>query len=590
MFQSAGQIVRSTAAVLALSAALWAALISIASAEIIRSFNSDIVINEDSSFTVTETIVYDFELESRHGIFRNIKDKHPQEASVWYKTRYIDLGLLSVTRDGQPEPYTLESYNGLSVKIGDANRTITGPHTYQIVYRVEGGLAEYPDGIEVYWNVTGDEWPVFMEKVLVTLHTEWENGLTEVADCYVGFTGSAQNCLTKHTSEETRFAWEEGLVAGMGVTVAQRLQYGRDIVVLEQVNFFWIAFIALACWFVGFSVWAYKWHFKYRTKLPVIAQYEPLSEFKPMFTGVLFDRRLDQRDITAAIIYLAQRGYIQIKQTTEKVLFFNVKDHEVKLQKPILHNDLSFDDEIAGLLFRAPEVGREVIKLSDVKSNNSKLLANQKILQKLNKAVERDILEKGFIEQRFSRTVRLMLLIVVPLVSGILTALFFFFYYYGVESIDVSSYVKSALFTQLLGVSFFVTALLWFFLASERRTKKGYEALNYLKGFKDFLSTTEKERYKFHNAPALSPEKFMEYLPYAIAFGVEQEWAEVFKDIQITPPNWYQADTGGHFSATAFAAGLGSFSTSLSTSTGKSGSSGGGHSGGGGGGGGGGSW
>jgi uncharacterized membrane protein len=119
----------------------------------------------------------------------------------------------------------------------------------------------------------------------------------------------------------------------------------------------------------------------------------------------------------------------------------------------------------------------------------------------------------------------------------------------------------------------------------QRRTLKGYEALNYLKGFKDYLSTTEKERYKFHNAPALNPEQYMEYLPYAIAFGVEKEWAEVFKDIQITPPDWYQSDVPKQFNAPAFAASLSSFSTSLSSSAGTSGSSGGGSSGGGGGGG-----
>lgn len=150
-------VIRNIAVALFLSAALWAALISFANAEVIRSFTSDIVINEDSSFVVTETIVYDFQGEQRHGIFRNIKNRHPQEASTWYKTRYIEIEPISVARNGQPEQYTLEQYDGMLVKIGDPNRYLSGIQTYQIMYRVEGGLAQYDDGVELYWNVTGDE-------------------------------------------------------------------------------------------------------------------------------------------------------------------------------------------------------------------------------------------------------------------------------------------------------------------------------------------------------------------------------------------------------------------------------------------------
>ena len=110
------------------------------------------------------------------------------------------------------------------------------------------------------------------------------------------------------------------------------------------------------------------------------------------------------------------------------------------------------------------------------------------------------------------------------------------------------------------------------------------------KGFKDFLSTTEKERYKFHNAPARNTQQFMEYLPYAIAFGVEKEWAEVFKDIPLDQPSWYSSQNNSTFNAVAFTHNLSAFSTSVSSSSGSSGSSGAGSAGGGGGGGGGGSW
>ncbi len=83
----------------------------------------------------------------------------------------------------------------------------------------------------------------------------------------------------------------------------------------------------------------------------------------------------------------------------------------------------------------------------------------------------------------------------------------------------------------------------------------------------------------------------MEYLPYAIAFGVEKEWAEVFKDITIPNPAWYSENGGGTFAPVSFAQSMHAFSSSVSSaSSSSSGSGGGGSSGGGGGGGGGGGW
>ena len=83
----------------------------------------------------------------------------------------------------------------------------------------------------------------------------------------------------------------------------------------------------------------------------------------------------------------------------------------------------------------------------------------------------------------------------------------------------------------------------------------------------------------------------MQYLPYAIAFGVEQEWSEAFKSITIPNPEWYDGGSTSSFSATNLTTSLGAFSTAFASSSGSSGGSGGsGSVGGGSGGGGGGSW
>lgn len=575
MFQSVGQTVRNTAAVLALSAALWAALISIASAEIIHSFDSEIVVDEDSSFTVTETIVYDFEQESRHGIFRNIKDKHPQEASAWYKTRYIDLVLISVARDGQSEPYTLEPYDGLSVKIGDPNSTITGLHTYQIVYRVEGGLAEYPDSVEVYWNVTGDEWPAIIERASAKIRTSAGVRLLSEQYCYAGPQGSTERCDSIEIQTSVVAFSEQMIYPGDGLTIAQSFVVPVSPLILERTDSTGLWIVGFVAWFVGLVAWIYRWRTVYRPSQTIIPQYEPLSEFKPMFTGILFDNRLDTRDITACIVYLAQQGFISIKQTTDKVVWlFDVTDYDVTLLRPLKEIETEFQRQVLTLIF-GPLTGVGVTKkLSDIKSDRSKLRKNATTIQLLRSTAIEELVKQGILERAIGRNIKILVGIIV----------FFLVPFALPTSLMPVPYLIALIF----GVD--LTVVIYLLTALQRRTRKGYEAYNYLKGFKDFLSVTETERYRFHNAPELSPQQFMEYLPYAIAFGVEKEWSEVFKDIQIDQPDWYSSASGTEFNATAFTSNIGAFSTAFASSSGSSGSSGGGHSGGGGGGGGGGSW
>jgi uncharacterized membrane protein len=124
-------------------------------------------------------------------------------------------------------------------------------------------------------------------------------------------------------------------------------------------------------------------------------------------------------------------------------------------------------------------------------------------------------------------------------------------------------------------------------------TSKGVMAREYILGLKMYLQVAEKDRLEFHNAPKNNPETFEKLLPYAIALGVEEEWAAQFKDLKLASPEWYSDQSQGNFNAAIFVSSLHNFSNSLvptSKSGGSSGFSGGGFSGGGGGGGGGGSW
>jgi uncharacterized membrane protein YgcG len=136
-------------------------------------------------------------------------------------------------------------------------------------------------------------------------------------------------------------------------------------------------------------------------------------------------------------------------------------------------------------------------------------------------------------------------------------------------------------------------------------TFSGRRVMDAAEGFRMYLSVAEKDRLNLENPPNKTPELFEQFLPYALALDVEQQWAEQFNAIfadlraqgQEYQPVWY---AGGHFHD--FSSNAGSFASSLGNNLGNaisssstapgssSGSGGGGSSGGGGGGGGGGGW
>ena len=59
-------------------------------------------------------------------------------------------------------------------------------------------------------------------------------------------------------------------------------------------------------------------------------------------------------------------------------------------------------------------------------------------------------------------------------------------------------------------------------------TAEGRGVLDHIAGFKQYLSITERERLDRMTPPEDTPEMFERYLPYAIALGVENHWADRF--------------------------------------------------------------
>jgi hypothetical protein len=158
--------------------------------EHIESYHVAITVEHDGTLSVDERIRYDFGSSPHHGIFRTIPVVYRFDSK---KNRVYQLHLEHVTATGGASANVDLSRNGADevIKIGDKDRTITGVHTYDIAYRVEGALNAFADHDELYWNAIGDEWPVAITDATVDVTIP---GTTTQVTCFQGPTGSSLPC------------------------------------------------------------------------------------------------------------------------------------------------------------------------------------------------------------------------------------------------------------------------------------------------------------------------------------------------------------------------------------------------------------
>ena len=124
----------------------------------IDRFDAAIRMTEEGALHVIEELTVTF-ATPHHGIERFIPVRYRNEINGVITT--IDLEILNVQMDNTTVP--LESRRSGSdrlLRIGDPDRTLLGTHVYRIEYRVLRALLFHDETVQLYWNVTGNEWSI----------------------------------------------------------------------------------------------------------------------------------------------------------------------------------------------------------------------------------------------------------------------------------------------------------------------------------------------------------------------------------------------------------------------------------------------
>ena len=559
---------------------------STARADTIEDFKCDVKILPDSLLSVTEEISMRLDLEGKHGIFRQIPILKRDGEGRIYKS---DFTVTECKIDGEPCPFDAEiGSDHITIRVGDANRALrSGLYKFTISYTATRQIGFFPDHDELYWNVTGDMWgcPIRHASCRVSLPNgqnfkaiEWYRGAR-------GEKGYMQGGAKKGNTVATTAA----LRAGEGLTVCYSFDKGLvtepepyfgNMKVVEKIAFAFAVLSLLLATFLAFHI-----HSK---KVPavVIPIWDIRRDITPSIASYIKTGECRQGAVTADIIFLATKGYIKIKETEEKGLFFSSKKIiTLECARPLdeVKCDATISPDLQALM---ADLFAEGATISLTKKNGEKFSdlftsvkfrAESFLLGKVaTKSLPCLLLLAVFAASLVAvlpfwgeDTESLVIIALACLVPcGVCYAVFrsiasvprvrrwaafggivsLLCLYGGALVFACAAIDECEVYFATL-CAFMVTSLPVSALALKTSdyTAEGLADYEHVCGIELFLGMAEKERLEFFEARdkefAAPNVQYERFLPYAVALGVAKTWAEKFagqlRDISYTP-TWYE--------------------------------------------------
>ncbi|MGQ9787664.1 MAG: DUF2207 family protein, partial [Anaerolineae bacterium] len=263
---------------------------------------------------------------------------------------------------------------------------------------------------------------------------------------------------------------------------------------------------------------------------------DPPSDLPAAVAGTLIDERADVKDIIAGILDLARRGALRMEEQKIEGFLGIVSRHDFVFY---LQDASKAIYPYEQTLLRALFGGRDQIKLSDLRQ---KFYTSIPILQR---ELYQEVVRQGFFPSNPQST------------RGRWIGL-------GVFGLVVSFFIGIALlglFGEYTGLAFCpgaavaATALGLIILGNfmPRRTAKGAEEAAKWVAFKRYLQFLNRQ-----SDLEAAKNRFEEYLPYAVAFGIERQLINKFATVDAPAPTWWGPvflPGSGHIHPTPAAAG-----------------------------------
>ena len=544
----------------------------------ITKYDVEIVVDEHNKYGIKENIDTYFNV-SKHGIVRRI----PLYNNIIRQdgTRERNRVLISNVHVNEEFASSREN-NNYVLKIGSADKTINGKHSYTISYDYDIGLDKNNKYDELYFNIIGTNWDTDISNVTFKITMPKEFDASKLGFSYGEYGESNTDNISYDVDGNVITGSFEGtLLAGEGLNVRMELPEGYFIrkSVGSSLLECWYYIIPILGVLISYLIW--KKYGKDDQVVDVVSFYPP-ENMNSLDVAFAKKGSVNSNDAVSLLVYLASKGYIKIVEdkksksrfTIQKVKEYdgNNKEEELffrglfkKVWDSISSDELneSFYLTINSILTKKNSTANRKEIFNNKSSNKRYILF---LFMLITSSLSTIIPALGYklSDVIFSiiicNLIGIVALIIVAIIydnnctkKGLNSALGFAFFF--VLALAVANFTiigfEYIYYDTVYLIGFILcmvcTYLIYFFyLIVTKRTEYGNKVLGEVNGFKKFLETAEKD--KLESLVHDDPSYFYNILPYAYVLGVSDAWIKQFEGIAIAPPDWYEsADTFDYY-------------------------------------------
>lgn len=561
----------------------------------ITSLKTKIFVHKNSVLTVSEDVaIVTAGRVVRHGITRFLPTSYNNEFA---HQKIVSYKIKKVLLDGKPVPYQLaQKPNGILLYIGDKNTLLpAGSYHYHIQYQASNVIAFGKVRDTLRWNVVGSQWrfPIlstnfdidFANKVdpdtfLTQMYSGTPNSMQEITDL-----NAVPNYFPPGNTELIILSFPKNAVSPQSFTSKILWSFSNN-------KIYWIAILLLFLLSFAVLYYLYKNRQKLAARSAVYPLYTAPEGFSPAACAYILNQKFNNKMFTAAILNMANKGYITIDKEDDFILIES-KENAEKLTPP--------EQQLVKILFDSSSR----IKLGEYNSDVAKA-----------KSIFASALKGRFTKTYITSTLSRFMLLLLPAVIFSVIAIVSAFAHADSQQIvgliascvvigfislfnvvlrllgyTSLAFVKNAVrgtkkkklnISALLGLGMALLVMLsmivvicfmlnfanlilfavllyivWLYTQFYDKcyyqfTPAGQAAQLQILGLKMYLTHAEKLRLERTEAPTKTEQLYSELLPYAFALGVTQNWANQFDgmiDLANYSPNWYEGT--GSFDALA---------------------------------------
>ncbi len=482
---------------------------------VIKTYHVDIQVNEDGFLDVTENIAVEF-FEQRRGIFREIPTRYQLAGDQ------INIRISEVEVAGWEHKVERKGHKFV-LRIGSADRFITGPQAYVISYRVTGPFFYWEEWTELYWNVIGPEWQVPIEKASFELR--FPSALTAELGDYRVFSGRENDqdnaLLVEREGAVLRGETRGTLQPGEGISVAQKITPGvikESRALTEHETSVRIPDktypIPAALLGVLYLFWA-RFVRREKRNYPREDVHFPPEGLESPVAGAVIDGRVQTRDVISLIPLWGSRGHLRIR-SLQSEYGYEKDDLYIERLEDLPGHAPYYQRIFFDKLFEE----KDVVLLSSVKEKFYSTIA------KVKAELRRDTRANDQWYDRAGSSVYK---------GGVFIGLFLLCLTISIFVMVKWQLIATGIITLLLGI-----ACLIIHLQPLRMTDEGQYLRHRLKMLRNSLKSTNTDRVT--RLVGDDPGYFEKLFPYAVAFGLDRGFIKQFEALQEVAPPWFFND------------------------------------------------